>query len=242
MSFFDSAERAYRRLDETRASVRWAKAIDRSGGSPAERRASNEIRAASFVAVCGAMEQFFREFVERLCSEIAQSGTRLEDVRLSLHSIASADDFRSLQNLRKPEHMFVRRMDLLQRTVSTEVCALQVRPDELGLGGETMRPERVNTVWAIFGLPGSGFGHDRQADAMRVFADNRNDYAHGRVDVTTFLDNPECQPDSILNRMMDIEDWCYYCADTGDQYLASESYRRSSSLSWWEVQAAHAAG
>lgn len=226
MSIVDSLDRTCRRLDEMRASVRWTKDVGFKGGSDAERRASNEIRAASFVVACGAMEQFFREFVEWLCSEIERLRPQFEEVRLSLHSIASADDFRSLQHLRDRDRIFERRMRLLERTVSEESCRLQVRHDELGLNGETIRPDQVSNVWSAFGLPGSGFGDIHQQISLRVFADNRNDYAHGKVDIDAFLANPECAADSILRRISDLENWCFHCWDIGLEYLADEGYRR----------------
>lgn len=226
MSIVDSLNRTCHRLDETRASVRWADVIVRRGGSDAERRVSNEVRAASFVAACGAMEQFFREFVTWLCNEIEQSGSRFEEVRLSLHSIASSGDFQSLQALRARDRVFPRRIDLLNRTASNEHCSLQVQFGELGLGGKTVRPGQVNDVWAVFGLPGEGFEDVRQHSAMVVFADNRNDYAHGRVDIETFLTHPECEPSRILDRISDLEAWCFYCWEIGDQYLSSQGYLR----------------
>lgn len=172
------------------------------------------------------MEQFFREFVEWLCAEIERSGSRFEEVRLSLHSIASSDDFRSLQTVRARERMFGRRVDLLDRTASTDTCSFQLRFDELGLDGETVRPGQVSNVWTVFGLPGSGFANVGQQVALRVFADNRNDYAHGKVDINTFLANPECSPTRILDRMSDLEGWCFHCWNAGDQYFSSHGYRR----------------
>ncbi|WP_420445280.1 hypothetical protein [Candidatus Poriferisodalis sp.] len=226
MSIVDALDRVCRRLDEIRACVRWAEAIVREGGSDAERRASNEIRAASFIAACGAMEQFFRAFVEWLCGEIGQSGLRYVEIRLSLHSIASSGDFRSLQSLRERDPMFGRRMDLLNRTVSTKSCSLKVPRDELGLGGETIRPGQVSNVWAVFGLPGSGFEDLGQEVAMRVLADSRNDYAHGRVDISTFLAHPECEPSRFLDRISALEEWCFHCWSAGLEYLDSQGYRR----------------
>lgn len=226
MTIVDSLDRTCRRLDETRACLRWAESINRDGGSEAEKRASAELRAAAFVAACGAMEQFFREFVDWLSVEIEQSGSQFVDIRLSLHSIASSDAFRSLQTLRAADRIFSRRMEVLNRTVSADPCELRLRLDELGLNGETIRPLQVSNVWVIFGLPGSGFGGLGQQVSMRVFADNRNDYAHGKVDSATFLANPECDPSRMLDRISELEEWCFHCWEAGAQYLDALTYRR----------------
>lgn len=59
-----------------------------------------------------------------------------------------------------------------------------------------------------------------------MFADNRNDYAHGTVTIDESLQNPECDVPRILGRIGDLEAWCLYCWTRADDYLASTGYLR----------------
>lgn len=225
MSIVDALDRACGRFDEIRASLRWADFAKSTLGH-AENRAGDELRAASFVAVMGAVEQYFREFVDWINEQIGSSGVHHSQIRLALHSIAAADDFRSLQDLRDVEKVFNKRALLLERTADATPCVLSPRYDEMGLAGETIRPKQVGYIWRVYGLPGSGFGDVHQQLALRVFADNRNDYAHGKVELADFLQNPECDIKSILRRIDDIEDWLFYCWDAGSDYLSNSSFYR----------------
>jgi hypothetical protein len=191
-----------------------------------ERGASAELRASAFVAISGAIEQWFSEYVAWLSDEVLATATSHRDLLLSLHAIASTDDFRSLQATRDPEKVFERRIALLERTGEATKCALPIRGDELGLSGVTIRPSQVNSIWRLFGLPGSAFGNVRQQLALRVFADNRNDFAHGKVPIEDFLQNPECEVPRMLTRIGDLEAWCFHCWSSADAYVVDQMYRR----------------
>ena len=90
----------------------------------------------------------------------------------------------------------------------------------------TIRPAHADNIWRLFGLPGPAFGSVAQQNALRVFADNRNDYAHGKVTIDEFLQNPECDINRILGRLGELEAWCFHCWAAGDDYLTSQGYLR----------------
>ncbi len=213
------------RLDEVRTALRWAKAAQTR--TDLERRVGQEINAASFVAISGAVEQFFRRFVEYLAQRVTEEKVALQDVRLSIHSLVSSDEFRSLQSLRDREKIFGARLALLTRTHDSEPCRVSIRHDELGLGGESIRPTQVEMIWRIFGLPPPAFKSIRQDLALRIVADNRNDFAHGQVSVSQFLQNPECEIDQIIVRLGDIEDWSFHCWEVADHYFGTSGFFRS---------------
>jgi hypothetical protein len=212
------------RFDEIRASLRWAKSA--MSGSEAERRAAREVNASSFVGASGALEQFVRRFVESLAVGVADSGRPLNQIRLSMHAVVSSDDFRSLQDVKDREKVFRRRFEVLERTDAIDPCVFAVRLDELGLDGETIRPAHVNLIWTLFGLQAPAFANVQQQVAMRVIADNRNDYAHGKVPITQFLQSPECDVDRILVRLDELESWSFHCWKAADHYLSSQGYVR----------------
>ena len=204
MSIVDSLARACSRFDDVRASLRWAESV-RTGGSAIEQGASVELRASAFVAISGAIEQWFREYVDWLTEQVLATGTSHRDLSLSLHAVVSTDDFRSLQSMRDPDKVLERRIALLERTNDHTTCSIPIREDELGLTGETIRPTHVSNIWRLFRLPGSGFGSISQHVALRVFADNRNDFAHGKCRSTSSSRSlsatcPECWRASEISR------------------------------------------
>jgi hypothetical protein len=225
MPIVDSLARACDRFDEVRSCLRWATSVE-AAGSAAELRSSRELRASAFVAISGSIEQFFKEFVESLGIEVSASGATHDEIGLSLHAIVSSQDFRALQTLRDAEKMLHRRILLLERTVDQGRFMIRLAADELGLSGETIRAAHVNTVWRLFGLPGNGFESIGQQVSLRVFADNRNDYAHGKVPINQFLQNPECNTNRILERIAELEEWLFHCWQTADLYFSNQMYKR----------------
>ena len=178
------------------------------------------------MAVCGTVEQFYREFARWLASHVDSRGVGARNLRTSLHALVSATDFRSLQQLRDPEKVFAKRMEVLERTVSAMHHALTLDSHEFGFDGESIRPRHIANLWSLFGLPGQPFENIHQRVALSVLADNRNDYAHGNIPLHQFLQNPECTSASLLQRIDAIEGWFFHCWATETEYFTNRGYRR----------------
>jgi hypothetical protein len=115
-----------------------------------------------------------------------------------------------------------RRVEVLHRSTSTDIAVFA--DSELPLDGKTIRPAHLNTVWLVFGLPGSSLPTPRHAFALNDLAEGRNMVAHGR-EAPLHFGRRRVTAD-VLRIADHIEEIGIHLALKLDEYLSGQLYLR----------------
>jgi hypothetical protein len=92
------------------------------------------------------------------------------------------------------------------------------------LDGRTIKPTHLESIWAVYDLPGNPMPTSLHAFALRDLCDGRNTVAHGNTDPVTFGRSKAYN--DVLRRISQIEDIAVHIAVTGVNYLESQGYLR----------------
>jgi hypothetical protein len=103
----------------------------------------------------------------------------MADLRPSVLSLACADQHQALQEVRGLK-MWRHRAGLLESVRSNDIC--NIGGNEIPLDGRTVRPEHLETIWQVFGFPGTPTVSPSNRLALKDVADARNELAHGDED------------------------------------------------------------
>jgi hypothetical protein len=136
-------------------------------------------RAAAFVWLAAALEQFMSELLQALLDELNTCGLRKHETRLSLFALLASPTFDSLQQVRGHD-MWSNRARLLDETLH-DVPA-QFSLDVIPLDGKTIQPRHFELVWSLFGFAGDSYPTFRHRTVLIDLAETRNRIAHGEDD------------------------------------------------------------
>lgn len=140
------------------------------------REVGRNVRAAAYVYTAAAVENVVSELLTATLSEITSAAVELRKIRLSLLALAQAPHFDSLQQLRGLK-MWARRSQVFGDIDSMSTCAFDC--SNLPLDGRTIRPEHLETIWAIFGFTAPAVPDPLGRLALNELANARNSVAHG---------------------------------------------------------------
>lgn len=206
------------RLGQVRQSLYYCDALVLS---PVRREVGHSIAAAAYVWTAAAVETATKSMVSGLVDGINAATVPMCDLRLSLFALIEGSRHDSLQDLRGLK-MWDRRAELHESVQSTAICELD--DSRLPLDGRTMRPQHFNTVWSVFGLPGSATLSPLHSLALRDLADSRNSVAHGEEDAKVIAGLKS--RDDMLRLLELIEELILNLWDAGNAYLTQRGYER----------------
>lgn len=182
---------------------------------------SKNIRANLYVQLAAAVEVHISSVVQVLTTEISAATVSAQNLRLSLFAMSKGGHFASLSDVRGLKN-WGRRCDVLESLESQDPVELD--GTHLPLDGRTIRPEHLEAIWRVFGLPGRPLPGPIHALALNDLADSRNDVAHGNETIARVAGR-KSSPDMIrfINR---IEEAALHLYDAAMEYLQRALYRR----------------
>lgn len=136
------------RLDELRASLMYHEAL---GSHPRATELTRTSRAWAYVAMAAALEAFVGAFIDEMASRINAAGLAVRDLDLGVVSLIEAGGFDAAAAGRK-QPMWQRRSAILRGSASPAIVVVPagLRP----LDGRTIKQAHLESLWAIYGLPG----------------------------------------------------------------------------------------
>lgn len=179
------------------------------------------IRASVYVYLAVALEAQVYSTTESLSAEVSAAALNLADLRFSLFAISSSPEFNALSEVRGLKN-WSRRCQVLEAIDSGD--RVQLDGMHLPLDGRTIRPEHLQSVWRVFGLPGSPLPGPFHALALRDLANSRNDVAHGNEPLAVVAGRKS--PADMLRLVGRIEEIGLNLFSSATEYLDRALYRR----------------
>jgi hypothetical protein len=179
------------------------------------------IRASVYVHLAAALEAYVYATTESLSAEISAANVKLAGLRLSLFAISSGPGFSALGDLRGLKN-WERRCEVLEAIDS--ISRVHLDSTHLPLDGRTIRPEHLQAIWRVFGLPGLPLPGSIHALALRDLADSRNDVAHGNEPLAVVAGRKS--PADMLRLVGRIEEIGINLFSSATEYLDAAMYRR----------------
>jgi hypothetical protein len=178
-------------------------------------------RAVTYVALAAAMEVFVREFIDDIIVGLNALTLACDAVKPSLLVLASASHFDALRALGGLK-MWNRRVVVLKGVTTTTTFQLSgnVHP----LDGRTIRPRHLDTIWTVFGFPGTSLATAAHGLALTELAESRNNIAHGHIDPVTFGRGKALS--DVVSAIDRVDDIALHMALTADDYFTNSAYLR----------------
>jgi hypothetical protein len=174
------------------------------------------------VYAAAAVEHVVAEMLTATLGEITSAAVELRKIRLSLFALAKAPHFDSLQEVRGLK-MWVKRSQVFGDIDSQLMCAFDA--SNLPLDKRTIRPDHLETVWAIFGFSAPAVPDPLSKLALNELADARNSVAHGE-DRPSQIGGQTSIPDML--RLLDhIETVVIHMWISINDYLTNRRYLRT---------------
>jgi hypothetical protein len=185
------------------------------------KESSAHVKALVYVWLAASLEAFIGEALRALLRELTALAVPQHSISLSLLSISCFPVFDALRDIGGLKG-WERRVELLHRSTSADIAVFA--DEKIPLDGRTIRPTHLNTVWIVFGLPGSALPSPQHALALNDLADGRNKIAHGRE---TPLSLGRRKATADILRIADYaEEIAIHIALNIDQYLSQQLYLR----------------
>jgi hypothetical protein len=134
-------------------------------------------KALYLVWMASAIERFWKSYLTELCSRVACSPLSKRRRHLASAGIFYFDALSSLGEGKKLKR-WARVADFFTDLPVIGSSALSIPHD-----GRTIRPDHFDLVWRIFSLPGNQFPSPIHKQVLNTLADQRNDVAHGLIDI-----------------------------------------------------------
>lgn len=179
------------------------------------------IRANVYVHLAAAVEVLTYSTAEALAAEVTASVQSSANLRLSLFAISSGHRFNALGDVKGLKN-WAQRCDVLESINSSDPVRLD--GTHLPLDGRTIRPEHLQSVWRVFGLPNSPLPGPIHALALRDLADARNDVAHGNEPLSAVAGRKS--PGDMLKMVGRVEEIGLNVFSSATEYLARTMYLR----------------
>lgn len=134
-------------------------------------------KALSLVWMAAAVERFWKSYLHELCDRVAHAPLSKRRRHIAAAGIFYFDTLSSLSEGKKLKRW--------SRLADFFVGLPVVAPNAVAIpyDGRTIRPDHFDLVWRIFSLPGSQFPSPIHKQVLNTLADQRNDVAHGLVDL-----------------------------------------------------------
>lgn len=186
------------------------------------RELSQNIRASAYVHVAAALERLVADILNATLEEISVATIELRSLKLSLFALIQAPQLDSLQELRGLK-MWLRRSELFKATWDQSPCALA--GSSLPIDGKTIRPEHLETIWAIFEFPTLPLPNPLWRLALSELADSRNIVAHGEDGFRQVAGRRSIA--DMLRMIEQVESIAIHIWTTITSYLENEEYLRA---------------
>lgn len=175
----------------------------------------------AYVHISSTLESFHNELIQLLIASIANSGIVLKDVRRSLlglllhPGITGSAAGNSLKVHRKRASLFL-------DAESARKCTFTdgARPTD----DRTIKSEHYETLWEIFGLPGSPMPSVTHSAVLNEIAEYRNKLVHGRMPYLVFPKQKNLT--DVLKAIDRIDEILAYVCTAADSYISATGYRR----------------
>ncbi|QKW01026.1 MAE_28990/MAE_18760 family HEPN-like nuclease [Streptomyces sp. NA02536] len=181
----------------------------------------SNIHAASYVYVAAAVEKCINAALTAVIDEVNAASIPHCDLRVSLFAMIESNRLESLQQVRGLK-MWKRRQEVFSNLYDSSPCQMSI--EYLPLDGRTIRLDHLETIWEVFGFPGSSIPSPLHALALRDLADARNKVAHGEEKASTVAGNKSVT--DTLKLFGRVEEVITHFWDAATDYLANQSYRR----------------
>ncbi|MFE0272002.1 MAE_28990/MAE_18760 family HEPN-like nuclease [Streptomyces sp. NPDC058992] len=181
----------------------------------------SNIHAASYVYVAAAVEKFINSALSAVIDEINSASIHYCDLRISLFAMIESNRLESLQQVRGLK-MWKRRREVFSSLHEPSACQMSI--EDLPLDGRTIRLDHLETIWEVFGFPGSSIPSPLHALALRDLADARNKIAHGEERASVVAGGKSIT--DTLRLYGKVEEVITHFWDASTDYLSSQSYRR----------------
>lgn len=215
----NAIDSAFESLDRVRADLRLADvhAVSSARSDLVEKSAI--VKAWSYVWMAAVLEQYVKEVLNAVLSEINARGVSQANLRRSLFSLVFYSDFDALKSASKikawnKRSTIFRSIDLAQ----TVEFSLNVHP----LDGRTIKADHFECIWNVFGFVPPHLPHPKHGFALNDLADGRNRVAHGEIDPVRFGRSKTC---GDVVRILDLtEEAMLHLWETANGYLKNNGY------------------
>lgn len=188
--------------------------LARGGGDDASRSAKGML----FVQNYAVFEFVVVGVVRALIAEVNMRGIHCSAARAELLSLALDPELTSVSDTSKRKQ-WDRRFALLKKARSCQPIA--IGPDLFPKDGSHFRPQQLETIWSIFGIPQPAFPAPRYRGHILELVETRNRIAHGG-------DSPDAVGSrfsvvDMRSRIMDTETICTYVVTAVSAYLKTKA-------------------
>ena len=206
------------RLDRIRQDLYYCDAL---ALHPGRRDVATGIEAGTYIWLAAALEAVVNDLLSATLNEINVQRLPLRDTRLSLFALTRAPEHDSLQQVRGLK-MWQRRAEIHVSIESAQPCVLAL--DRLPLDGRTIRPQHLETVWAVFGFSGDPTRSSLHRLALNDLAAARNELAHGGEQVGAVAGRKTRQ--ELLRLVELVEDLALNLWEVCEHYIDTQGFKR----------------
>jgi hypothetical protein len=183
-------------------------------------------RAGAYVWVAAALEQFVRQFLEGLISEINAAAIPRDALRESLLALDNARAFQAMHSLEHPRDLrkWSYQRAVLESVASSQVAVLSLQQEHWPLDGSTLKRQQLEAIWDVFGLEPPVLPSSRSYGFLTDLRENRNRAAHGEEDPVRLGRQQSAQ--DALDLVRRAEEIVLHMLDRGTSYVLGRKYRR----------------
>jgi hypothetical protein len=140
-------------------------------------------KAFIYVWLSAILEKAVKDSLTALLVELNSAGVSQDKVRSSLFSLLCEPELDSISD-RKRQLGWESRVALFARVI--DKTPAKFLPQILPLDNRTLRGEHFDTIWLVFGLPGTSLPSHLHRAALLDLAEGRNEVAHGTTQPVSF--------------------------------------------------------
>ncbi len=174
----------------------------------------------AYVRISTILEAFHNDIITVLTEAIISASLPLKDLRRSLLGLALQSTITGANGTSLKGHRS--RVKIFIDSESSDICAFQqhARPTD----ERTVKSDHYDTLWLVFGLPGSPLPSSTHIAVINEVAEYRNRLIHGRMPYKAFSRQKNAQ--DINDTLTRVDEVLLHVCTSVDFYLTHENYRR----------------
>ena len=189
--------------------------------TPTIRESSAASRAHAYVWLAATLERVTGDSVRTTLRAITSAAIPQLKMRTSLFALLCDPELTSIAD-RNRQLGWPMRVALFDRLIQSTPAALS--DDVVPLDGRTLRAEHFDTLWGVFGLPGSSLPGAIHRVSLKDLATGRNNVAHGHQDPILFGKTKSAA--DLFNLIKRVDEIIVHTLTAFDDYLAKAKYLR----------------
>lgn len=186
-----------------------------------------EACANTSVCISAELESLIRESIKASHTEINKSGIPVCDLRSSLRGLAYHSVFESLRSTQKADIVWGHRLTVTSLEQCRIPARLPIQAPQPPLDGKTIKPEALNLIWEVYGLPEQAFPFSSWAASLQKISLIRNDVAHGEMEFRHIFNQAGRSPQDIERYIDDISSLSIHFVSNWSNYMTNQNYMTS---------------